>query len=127
MIKLIIFATFLILQPVSQTWAAMSVVNNHIRIFEDTLWLITFLLMSCFGLLMRFVSAGTMKLGYFILGIAGFAGLFWKGIGLISRVFSLADPVWLFTIIRQLLEALTGFILAVAFLFLSYGLIKLFK
>ena len=106
---------------------AASALNNNVRIFEDTLWVITFLLMITLGLLMKNISHGHTKKGYIVLTIAGVSGILWKGIGLVKRVLIQKEPVWLFDVARETFEGLTGIILAVAFVLLIYSLVKIFK
>ncbi len=106
---------------------ATSALNNNIRIFEDTIWLITFILMVTLGILMRRISGGKAKTGYMLIALTGVSGLLWKGIGLIKRVFILSEPKWLLDVARETFEGLTGIILAVGFILVIYSYMKIFK
>lgn len=107
--------------------AAISPLNNNVRIFEDTLWLAAFTLMTFSGFLLRRVSGGLTRKGYLLLAMAGFSGAAWKGIGLIKRLLLLDEPKWLFSLVRETFEGLTGLILAAAFVMIAYSVIQLVK
>ena len=59
--KLMIFAFVLIIQPLADACAATSASNSNVRILEDTLWLVAFILIASLGLLMRSFSAGNRR------------------------------------------------------------------
>lgn len=109
------------------TYAAMSALNNNVRVFEDTLWLAAFSLMIFSGFLLSKVSGGLTKKGYILLGFAGISGAMWKGIGLVKRVLSAENPEWFFSITRESFEGLTGLVLAAAFITIAYSVIQLVK
>ena len=125
--SLVPVAVCALLLPVPAALAATSVVNNNVRIFEDTLWLIVFTLMTVAGLLLKGVSGGSGRNGFLLLALAGVSGWLWKGIGLVKRVFVLNEPVWLFSLARETFEGLTGIILAVAFLLIVYSVVKVLQ
>lgn len=118
-------ASFLMASSVSH--AAISPLNNNVRIFEDTLWLAAFTLMTFSGFLLRRVSGGLTRTGYLLLALAGFSGAAWKGIGLVKRLLLLDEPKWLFSLTRETFEGLTGLILAAAFITIAYSVIQLVK
>ena len=113
--------------PINQAIAATSALNNNLRIFEDTIWLITFTLMIIAGLLLRNLSGGFSSPGYILLAATGLLGWLWKGIGLVKRVFILNEPAWLFNVARETFEGLTGIVLALASILLVYSILKVYK
>ena len=98
----------------AQAMAATSKMNNHFRIFEDTLWCVTFTLMVIAGLSMKRFSSRQGKVGYMMLALTGLSGWLWKSIGLVKRIFMIKEPVWFFDIVRETLEGMTGLLLALA-------------
>lgn len=109
------------------SYAALSPLNNNVRIFEDTLWLAAFTLMIFSGFLLRRVSGGLTSKGYLLLALAGFSGAAWKGIGLSSRLLLLDEPTWFSSLTRDTVGGVTGLILAVAFVMIAYSVIQLVK
>lgn len=120
-------ALLLWLTPVGAVIAATSAVNNNVRIFEDTLWLIVFTLMVVAGSKLSEISGGGTRLAYWLLSLTGISGWLWKGIGLAKRVLLLDEPAWLFSVTRETFEGLTGVVLAMAFLVLVTSLRRLYR
>ena len=105
--------------------AATSAINANIRLFEDTIWSMTFIFMVIAGFHMKRLSTvGSGAYSLFIL--AGFIGLGWKSIGLIKRIFVANEPVWFFSILREVLEGFAGVTLTIAFIMLAVSLNKLY-
>ena len=111
----------------NNAFAKTSAMNANIRLFEDTLWLVAFLLMMVAGFLLRRLSGTGGSAGYWVLGIAGLVGSAWKGIGVIKRIFVASEPKWLFDLTRETLEGLSGVILAVAFILLVLSIRRVYS
>ena len=105
---------------------AASVLNVNMRIFEDTLWLGTFLLMLVLGLLMRGISGSLTRLGFSFVALAAAAGFSWKALSTLNRALLIENPEWLVGVVRESLEAAIGVLLTVAFLILVYAFSRLF-
>lgn len=112
--------------PVNSALAALSSINNNYRIFEDTIWLFTFTLMLITGFLMKNLSHGMGKIGYYFLMFTGITGWCWKFLGLAQRVFIVKEPAWLFSIARETFEGLTGVVLAIAFLLIAFSIRQIY-
>ena len=118
-----IATTLLLIAPLTEAMATSNI-NANIRLFEDTISLIAFIFMMIAGLSLRKLNG---SVGYSILAIAGLTGVIWKGIGVVKRVTGAKEPVWLFDIVRETAEGLSGVILALACIMLVMGLRKLYK
>ena len=127
-IKLAIPAVWgLSLLQASQVMAATSKMNNHVRIFEDTVWCIAFTLMIVAGLCLKRLASQQSQTGYTLFAVAGLFGWLWKAIGLVKRIFMVKEPVWFYDVVRETFEGLTGLMLAVAFVVLALSLKKAYQ
>ena len=113
--------------PASTAFAALSPVNNNIRVFEDTIWLFAFTLMLVTGLLMRNISWGLGRVGYSFLVFSALMGWCWKFLGLTKRILVAKEPVWLLNIARETFEGITGVVLAIAFVLLALSIRRLYS
>jgi hypothetical protein len=107
--------------------AATSTMNNHVRIFEDTVWCVAFTLMIVAGLCLKRLAGFQSQTGYALFALAGLCGWLWKAIGLVKRIFMVKEPVWFFDVTRETLEGLTGLILALAFIVLAISLKQVYR
>ena len=122
-INRMIATSILLMLPLTEAMAT-SKINANIRLFEDTISFIAFLLMMIAGLSLRKLNGAS---GYWILALAGLTGLIWKGIGVVKRITGAKEPVWLFDGVRETAEGLSGVVLALACILLVVGLRKLYK
>ena len=127
-IKLAIPAVWgLTLLQASHALAATSKMNNHVRIFEDTVWCIAFTLMIVAGVCLKRLASRQSQKGYTLFALTGLFGWLWKAIGLVKRIFMVKEPVWFFDVTRETLEGLTGLMLAAAFIVLAISLKKAYQ
>ncbi len=118
-------AVFFLFASANYVFAA-SALNVNMRIFEDTLWLGTFLLMFVMGLLMQGISGRLTRLGFRLVAVAATAGFCWKALSTLNRALLVEQPEWLVEVTRESFEAAVGIVLTVAFLVLVYAFAKLF-
>ena len=122
-----IMTTLAVILLADDALAATSAINNHVRIFEDTLWLITFAMMGTAGLLLRRISGAGVGFSYLLLAFTGLLGFCWKGIGLVKRVLIINEPKWFFSVTRETFEGLTGIVLAISFITLVFAIRQVYR
>lgn len=122
--KLKFLALISLLIVLANNVTAASMVNTHVRILEDVLWVVCFLVIIFFSIQSFIIATSKEKPAYILFLLTGISGLIWKSLGLLKRIFIVSEPKWLFDITRETFEGATGLIMAFAFVALVYSIFE---
>lgn len=99
---------------------------NNVRVMEDTLWFIVFVLIIVVAVKYSEASFGKVRTGYLTFIATGVSGFLWKGLGLVSRLFELKEPELVFDVSREFFEGTTGALFTIACILLAQSLYTLY-